>query len=177
MYPFSGDKSKISISFHVWCIQETVLNSQTRNGEMVRITVTLTNELPPSSPVCLHFYNILFKRFALFFFFFFLVIHSATQIHKPQAKSVKISYNIYFIFIFTVCDYFFWKCVLQSILGLPNLMVWLVFIRCRILRILNMQQIGRNYYSPSDPLNIPQHKYILLIRFFFWMFCFFFFKI
>lgn len=29
----------------------------------------------------------------------------------------------------------------------------------RILRILNMQQIGRNYYSPSDPLNIPQHKY------------------
>uniref|UniRef100_A0AAX7T3L8 Piwi-like protein 1 n=1 Tax=Astatotilapia calliptera TaxID=8154 RepID=A0AAX7T3L8_ASTCA len=27
-----------------------------------------------------------------------------------------------------------------------------------ILRILNMQQIGRNYYSPSDPLNIPQHK-------------------
>lgn len=30
----------------------------------------------------------------------------------------------------------------------------------RILRILNMQQIGRNYYSPSDPLSIPQHKYM-----------------
>uniref|UniRef100_A0AAQ6IMX5 Piwi domain-containing protein n=1 Tax=Anabas testudineus TaxID=64144 RepID=A0AAQ6IMX5_ANATE len=28
----------------------------------------------------------------------------------------------------------------------------------RILRILNMQQIGRNYYNPSDPLNIPQHR-------------------
>uniref|UniRef100_A0AAQ6IHN9 Piwi-like 1 n=1 Tax=Anabas testudineus TaxID=64144 RepID=A0AAQ6IHN9_ANATE len=27
-----------------------------------------------------------------------------------------------------------------------------------ILRILNMQQIGRNYYNPSDPLDIPQHR-------------------
>uniref|UniRef100_A0AAQ5ZYV7 Piwi-like protein 1 n=1 Tax=Amphiprion ocellaris TaxID=80972 RepID=A0AAQ5ZYV7_AMPOC len=61
----------------------------TRNGENVQITVTLTNELPPTSPVCIQFYNIMFRR---------------------------------------------------------------------ILRILNMQQIGRNYYNPSDPLNIPQHK-------------------
>ncbi|KAM9858804.1 piwi-like protein 1 [Aulostomus maculatus] len=69
--------------------KETVLHSETRNGEKVKITVTLTNELPPSSPVCLQFYNIIFKR---------------------------------------------------------------------ILRILNMQQIGRNYYNPHDPLNIPQHR-------------------
>uniref|UniRef100_A0A8C1DAA4 Piwi-like RNA-mediated gene silencing 1 n=1 Tax=Cyprinus carpio carpio TaxID=630221 RepID=A0A8C1DAA4_CYPCA len=55
----------------------------------VEITVTLTNELPPSSPVCLQFYNILFRR---------------------------------------------------------------------ILRILNMQQIGRHYYNPDDPFNIPQHR-------------------
>ncbi|XP_028269817.1 piwi-like protein 1 [Parambassis ranga] len=69
--------------------KETKLYSETRNGEKVQITVTLTNELPPTSPVCLQFYNIIFRR---------------------------------------------------------------------ILRILNMQQIGRNYYSPNDPLNIPQHK-------------------
>uniref|UniRef100_A0A672KVA6 Piwi-like protein 1 n=1 Tax=Sinocyclocheilus grahami TaxID=75366 RepID=A0A672KVA6_SINGR len=62
---------------------------KTRNGEKVEITVTLTNELPPSSPVCLQFYNILFRR---------------------------------------------------------------------ILRILNMQQIGRHYYNPDDPFNIPQHR-------------------
>uniref|UniRef100_A0A8C1WWW8 Piwi-like RNA-mediated gene silencing 1 n=1 Tax=Cyprinus carpio TaxID=7962 RepID=A0A8C1WWW8_CYPCA len=68
---------------------ETVLCSETRNGEKVEITVTLTNELPPSSPVCLQFYNILFRR---------------------------------------------------------------------ILRILNMQQIGRHYYNPDDPFNIPQHR-------------------
>uniref|UniRef100_A0A673H1T9 Piwi-like protein 1 n=1 Tax=Sinocyclocheilus rhinocerous TaxID=307959 RepID=A0A673H1T9_9TELE len=67
----------------------TVLCSETRNGEKVEITVTLTNELPPSSPVCLQFYNILFRR---------------------------------------------------------------------ILRILNMQQIGRHYYNPDDPFNIPQHR-------------------
>uniref|UniRef100_A0A8C1DVB7 Piwi-like RNA-mediated gene silencing 1 n=1 Tax=Cyprinus carpio carpio TaxID=630221 RepID=A0A8C1DVB7_CYPCA len=65
------------------------LCSETRNGEKVEITVTLTNELPPSSPVCLQFYNILFRR---------------------------------------------------------------------ILRILNMQQIGRHYYNPDDPFNIPQHR-------------------
>uniref|UniRef100_A0A8C4IRF4 Piwi like RNA-mediated silencing 1 n=1 Tax=Dicentrarchus labrax TaxID=13489 RepID=A0A8C4IRF4_DICLA len=69
--------------------KETVLHSETRNGEKVQITVTLTNELPPSSPVCIQFYNIIFRR---------------------------------------------------------------------ILRMLDMQQIGRNYYNPNDPLNVPQHK-------------------
>ncbi|KAG9353937.1 hypothetical protein JZ751_012061 [Albula glossodonta] len=68
---------------------ETTLFSETRQGEKVRITVTLTNELPPSSPVCLQFYNIIFRR---------------------------------------------------------------------VLRILNMQQIGRHYYNPNDPLDIPQHR-------------------
>ncbi|XP_034451144.1 piwi-like protein 1 [Hippoglossus hippoglossus] len=69
--------------------KETVLHSVTKNGENVQITVTLTNELPPTSPVCIQFYNILFRR---------------------------------------------------------------------ILRILDMQQIGRNYYNPKDALNIPQHR-------------------
>uniref|UniRef100_A0AAQ4QE31 Piwi like RNA-mediated silencing 1 n=1 Tax=Gasterosteus aculeatus aculeatus TaxID=481459 RepID=A0AAQ4QE31_GASAC len=69
--------------------KETVLHSETRNGEKVQITVTMTNELPPTSPVCIQFYNILFRR---------------------------------------------------------------------ILRILDMQQIGRNYYNPNDPLDIPKHS-------------------
>ncbi|TMS03926.1 Piwi-like protein 1 [Larimichthys crocea] len=69
--------------------KETVLHSETRNGEKVQITVTLTNELPPTSPMCIQFYNIIFRR---------------------------------------------------------------------VLRILNMQQIGRNYYNPQDPLDIPVHK-------------------
>ncbi|XP_065103397.1 piwi-like protein 1 [Paramisgurnus dabryanus] len=68
---------------------ETILCSETRHGEKVEITLTLTNELPPSSPVCLQFYNILFRR---------------------------------------------------------------------MLRMLNMQQIGRHYYNPDDPFNIPQHR-------------------
>ncbi|KAJ1094267.1 hypothetical protein NDU88_007345, partial [Pleurodeles waltl] len=34
--------------------------SQTRSGENVKITITLTNELPPTSPTCLQFYNIIF---------------------------------------------------------------------------------------------------------------------
>ncbi|XP_077570635.1 piwi-like protein 1 [Stigmatopora nigra] len=40
----------------------TELNSKTNHGEDVQITVTLTNELPPSSPACLQFYNIIFRR-------------------------------------------------------------------------------------------------------------------
>jgi aubergine-like protein len=39
-----------------------VVHSETRHGEKVQIKITLTNELPPSSPVCLQFYNILFRR-------------------------------------------------------------------------------------------------------------------
>lgn len=42
--------------------QVTEVFSQTRNGEHVRITITLTNELPPTSPTCLQFYNIIFRR-------------------------------------------------------------------------------------------------------------------
>lgn len=44
------------------CPQVTEVFSQTRNGERVRITITLTNELPPTSPTCLQFYNIIFRR-------------------------------------------------------------------------------------------------------------------
>ncbi|XP_068616765.1 piwi-like protein 1 isoform X2 [Brachionichthys hirsutus] len=69
--------------------KETVLHTQTRQGEAVQITITLVAELPPSSPMCIQFYNIVLKR---------------------------------------------------------------------ILRILNMQPVGRNYYNPTDPLVIPQHK-------------------
>ncbi|NXF07779.1 PIWL1 protein, partial [Smithornis capensis] len=67
----------------------TELISRTRNGEDVKITVTLTNELPPTSPTCLQLYNILFRR---------------------------------------------------------------------LLKMLNLQQIGRNHYNPSDPVSIPHHR-------------------
>ncbi|XP_077317934.1 piwi-like protein 1 isoform X1 [Lithobates pipiens] len=62
--------------------------SQTRNGENVKITITLTNELPPTSPTCFHFYNIIFRR---------------------------------------------------------------------LLKLMNMKQIGRNYYNPDDPIDIREH--------------------
>jgi len=48
----------------VHLFQVTEVYSKTRNGEDVRITITLTNELPPTSPTCLQFYNIIFRRFA-----------------------------------------------------------------------------------------------------------------
>lgn len=48
----------------IWLFQVTEVFSKTRNGEDVKITITLTNELPPSSPTCLQFYNIIFRRFA-----------------------------------------------------------------------------------------------------------------
>uniref|UniRef100_A0A4W3JA72 Piwi-like RNA-mediated gene silencing 1 n=1 Tax=Callorhinchus milii TaxID=7868 RepID=A0A4W3JA72_CALMI len=40
----------------------TELVSLTRDGQNVVVTVTLTNELPPTSPTCLQFYNIVFRR-------------------------------------------------------------------------------------------------------------------
>ncbi|XP_068943231.1 piwi-like protein 1 [Petaurus breviceps papuanus] len=40
----------------------TEVYSQTQSGEKVRITITLTSELLPNSPTCLHFYNVIFKR-------------------------------------------------------------------------------------------------------------------
>ncbi|NXW49861.1 PIWL1 protein, partial [Nyctiprogne leucopyga] len=67
----------------------TEVFSRTRNGEDVKITITLTNELPPTSPTCLQFYNIIFRR---------------------------------------------------------------------LLKMLNLQQIGRNYYNPSDPISVPNHR-------------------
>ncbi|XP_075054846.1 piwi-like protein 4 [Mixophyes fleayi] len=70
----------------------TELTSTTRNGEVVKITVTMTSTLPAGSPVCIQFFNVLFKR---------------------------------------------------------------------IFKCLNMYQVGRNYYSPSDPVEIPQHKLML----------------
>ncbi|XP_009069078.1 PREDICTED: piwi-like protein 1 [Acanthisitta chloris] len=40
----------------------TELISRTRNEEDVKITLTLTNELLPSSPSCVHFYSMIFRR-------------------------------------------------------------------------------------------------------------------
>ncbi|KAG8452990.1 hypothetical protein GDO86_004701 [Hymenochirus boettgeri] len=71
----------------------TEVLSQTRNGENVKISITLTNELPPTSPTCFQFYNIIFRR---------------------------------------------------------------------LLKILNMKQIGRNYYNPSDPIEIRAHRLTIL---------------
>ncbi|XP_034262027.1 piwi-like protein 1 [Pantherophis guttatus] len=70
----------------------TEVLSQTRQGEVVKITITLTNELPSTSPTCLQFYNIIFRR---------------------------------------------------------------------LLKIMNLQQIGRNYYNPSDPISIPKHRLMI----------------
>ncbi|KAJ7309724.1 hypothetical protein JRQ81_007787 [Phrynocephalus forsythii] len=70
----------------------TEVLSQNREGEVVKITITLTNELPPTSPTCLQFYNIIFRR---------------------------------------------------------------------LLRMLSLQQIGRNYYNPSDPISVPKHKLMI----------------
>ncbi|XP_054852565.1 piwi-like protein 1 isoform X1 [Eublepharis macularius] len=70
----------------------TEVFSQTRQGENVKITITLTNELPSTSPTCLQFYNIIFRR---------------------------------------------------------------------LLKIMNLQQIGRNYYNPGDPISIPKHRLMI----------------
>ncbi|XP_064424197.1 piwi-like protein 1 [Latimeria chalumnae] len=66
--------------------------SKTRDGQNVKITITLTNELPPTSPTCLQFYNIIFRR---------------------------------------------------------------------LLKIMNLQQIGRNYYNPNDPISVPNHRIMI----------------
>ncbi|XP_007936292.1 piwi-like protein 4 [Orycteropus afer afer] len=67
----------------------TELSGETQRGEKVKITITLTRELPSSSPVCIQVFNIIFKK---------------------------------------------------------------------ILKKLSMYQIGRNYYNPSAPVEILQHK-------------------
>lgn len=30
---------------------------------------------------------------------------------------------------------------------------------CRLLKMMNLQQIGRNYYNPNDPVSIPNHRF------------------
>nr|XP_033813092.1 piwi-like protein 1 isoform X1 [Geotrypetes seraphini]XP_033813093.1 piwi-like protein 1 isoform X1 [Geotrypetes seraphini]XP_033813094.1 piwi-like protein 1 isoform X1 [Geotrypetes seraphini]XP_033813095.1 piwi-like protein 1 isoform X1 [Geotrypetes seraphini]XP_033813096.1 piwi-like protein 1 isoform X1 [Geotrypetes seraphini] len=70
----------------------TEVYSQTRHGENVKITITLTNELPPTSPTCLQFYNIIFRR---------------------------------------------------------------------LLKMMNLQQIGRNYYNPNDPVTVAAHRLMI----------------
>ncbi|XP_048350333.1 piwi-like protein 4 [Sphaerodactylus townsendi] len=70
----------------------TELSCETKRGEAVKITISLTQQLSPSSPTCIQFLNIIFKK---------------------------------------------------------------------ILKKLSMHQIGRNFYSPSDPVEIPQHKLTL----------------
>ncbi|XP_078456722.1 piwi-like protein 1 [Lampetra fluviatilis] len=63
--------------------------SQTRQEQKIKITITLTNELPPSSPTAIVLFNIIFRK---------------------------------------------------------------------VLKMANMQQIGRNYYNPDDAFTIPQHR-------------------
>ncbi|XP_071945006.1 piwi-like protein 1 [Antedon mediterranea] len=41
---------------------ETVFTTQTKRGENIQITIKLTNELPPFSGVCLHMYNVIFRK-------------------------------------------------------------------------------------------------------------------
>ncbi|XP_048200047.1 piwi-like protein 4 isoform X3 [Perognathus longimembris pacificus] len=67
----------------------TELSSKTLRDETVKMTITLTCELAASSPVCIQFFNIIFKK---------------------------------------------------------------------ILKKLSMYQIGRNFYNPSEAVEIPQHK-------------------
>nr|XP_045748790.1 piwi-like protein 4 [Mirounga angustirostris] len=67
----------------------TELSSETSRGNTVKMTITLTRELPASSPVCIQVLNIIFRK---------------------------------------------------------------------ILKKLAMYQIGRNFYKPSEPVEIPQHK-------------------
>uniref|UniRef100_A0A8D3EBF6 Piwi like RNA-mediated silencing 1 n=1 Tax=Scophthalmus maximus TaxID=52904 RepID=A0A8D3EBF6_SCOMX len=47
-----------------------------------------------------------------------------------------------------------------AMLFLPQRLLFCLEQKCLtlILRILNMQQIGRNYYNPKDSLSIPQHR-------------------
>ncbi|XP_006907545.1 piwi-like protein 4 [Pteropus alecto] len=67
----------------------TELSSETQRGETVKMTITLTRELPASSPVCIQVFSIIFRK---------------------------------------------------------------------ILKKLSMYQIGRNFYKPSEPVEIPQHN-------------------
>ncbi|KAM6447890.1 piwi-like protein 4 isoform 2-T3 [Liasis olivaceus] len=70
----------------------TELSCETQRGNHVKMTITLTQQLFSSNPVCIQFLNLLFKK---------------------------------------------------------------------VLQKLSMYQIGRNFYSPSEPVEIPQHKLTL----------------
>ena len=48
----------------------TKRNLETHSGNVVEMTITLTNEIPKDSPSMLQLYNIIFRRFALFHVFF-----------------------------------------------------------------------------------------------------------
>ena len=39
-----------------------VFKQRNTDGANIKVTITLTNELPPSSPQCLQVYNIVFRR-------------------------------------------------------------------------------------------------------------------
>ncbi|KAM5224611.1 piwi-like protein 4 isoform 3-T3 [Hipposideros larvatus] len=67
----------------------TELSSETQRGETVKMTITLTRELPASSPMCIQVFSIILRK---------------------------------------------------------------------ILKKLSMYQIGRNFYKPSEPVEIPQHN-------------------
>ncbi|KAG8522364.1 Piwi-like protein 4, partial [Galemys pyrenaicus] len=71
------------------CPQVTELTGQTRRGETVKMTITLTGALPARSPACLQVFSVIFRK---------------------------------------------------------------------ILKQLSMHQIGRNFYDPARPVQIPQHK-------------------
>ena len=48
----------------------TKFNLETRSGNAVEMTITLTNEIPKDSPSMLQLYNIIFRRFVFFLYLF-----------------------------------------------------------------------------------------------------------
>lgn len=50
------------VHFKYFFFQVVELSSETRRGETVKMTVTLTRELPASSPVCMQVFSIIFKK-------------------------------------------------------------------------------------------------------------------
>ncbi|XP_069748587.1 piwi-like protein 4 [Narcine bancroftii] len=72
--------------------QITEVESVMKNGQTVKITISLTSAFPQDSPTCIHFFNITIRK---------------------------------------------------------------------VLKMLSMYQIGRNFYNPSTPIHIPQHRLVL----------------
>eukprot|EP00069_Balaena_mysticetus_P005325 bmy_17974T0 len=48
-----------------------------------------------------------------------------------------------------------------TILFLPKRLQHKVISGVGLLKIMNLQQIGRNYYNPSDPIDIPNHRLVI----------------